>query len=436
MSAVPPLDAVLSEPMIFLSAAQRQVVQRYQHLAALADRLPCWVPARTVADALGFDHSGIELALRLAGRPYVWATEFENVHSLWRYGEPNILADGKRYACSEDYYQAQKTVPYDDGAWCARREGVMEVAVQAKLAADPALRTLLLATAPHPLLSLKADRVWGVDPRKGGDNLLARLWERLREELLHRGGGGRGSDAPARVAATGDGPLATMANGLPATTADGPPVLVAPGDEDAHALLCARVLPHLPPLVQQQIATGLRDREVALARVVGRDAHVPAGHVLVHGAPLPLAELHALAAAGGLDTRLAARPLWREADGAAAAANAADEAGAAHGVLQREVGAVALALGSRAPPVAVRVRYRGREAAEVHVLPTLTGLQLNSKVIAELGLDGGFQHYYLKLNRAPFGARSRVAEHDGWCDGCVVELEDVGEGQAKAIGHT
>ena len=41
------------------------------------------------------------------GRPYLWATEFENVHSLWRYKEPPITIDGRTYRWSEDFYRAQ-----------------------------------------------------------------------------------------------------------------------------------------------------------------------------------------------------------------------------------------------------------------------------------------------------------------------------------------
>ena len=88
----------------------------------------------------------------------MWATEFENVHSLWHYSEPAIVVDGRRHACSEAFYHAQKPVPYDDAAWCARREGVMEVAVRAKLAADPALVALLPPSLPGPLVCAHSTR--------------------------------------------------------------------------------------------------------------------------------------------------------------------------------------------------------------------------------------------------------------------------------------
>ena len=37
--------------------------------------------------------AGIDLALS-RHPPYVWATEFENVHQFWTYDEPQIVADG------------------------------------------------------------------------------------------------------------------------------------------------------------------------------------------------------------------------------------------------------------------------------------------------------------------------------------------------------
>jgi predicted NAD-dependent protein-ADP-ribosyltransferase YbiA (DUF1768 family) len=64
------------------------------------------------------------------------------------------------------------------------REGVMETAVRAKLAADPSLAQLLRVTRSHPLLSLKGDTVWGFCPvERTGQNLLARVWMRVRAGL-------------------------------------------------------------------------------------------------------------------------------------------------------------------------------------------------------------------------------------------------------------
>jgi len=87
------------------------------------------------------------------------------VHLLWSFAEPGIEVDGSGYSNSENYYHSQKPNPFTDEAWDPVKEAVMERGVQAKLAADRDrggdLQELLVATHPWPLLSLKADRVWG-----------------------------------------------------------------------------------------------------------------------------------------------------------------------------------------------------------------------------------------------------------------------------------
>jgi predicted NAD-dependent protein-ADP-ribosyltransferase YbiA (DUF1768 family) len=173
----------LSEPLIFLSAAQAPVCSRYAELADLP--LPCWAPQRLVAAALGHSDAGMRAAVAsLGGTNYVWATELENVHSLWSYEEPAIVVGGEKYPCSEAFYHSRKPHPFSDDVWDQQKEGVMETAVRAKLAADPSLVELLRATESHPLLSLKGDTVWGFCPvEQGGENLLARIWMRVRAEL-------------------------------------------------------------------------------------------------------------------------------------------------------------------------------------------------------------------------------------------------------------
>ncbi|MCA9656751.1 MAG: NADAR family protein [Myxococcales bacterium] len=175
-----PLPA--GQPYVYLSRAQASALRGpARGLAAYLPHLPCWVPQRRVADALGFDHSGIERCLeRGGGAPYLWATELENVHSLWRYDEPALTIDGRVYADSEAYYHAQKPRPFDAARWEAARVGVMRRALAHKLAARPALGGLLRSTHPHPLLALKEDAFWGVRRDGVGENMLARLWMELR----------------------------------------------------------------------------------------------------------------------------------------------------------------------------------------------------------------------------------------------------------------
>ena len=67
-------------------------------LRVYAGQLPCWVPQRVVASAFGYDAAGIDLALQGGygqDRPYLWATEFENVHTNWDFREPSVTVSGK-----------------------------------------------------------------------------------------------------------------------------------------------------------------------------------------------------------------------------------------------------------------------------------------------------------------------------------------------------
>ena len=167
--------------MLFLSAQQRDVIAARPGLShALAHlSLPAWVPQRVVARALGHSPEGVERALtHLGGRPYCWATEFENVHALWRYDEPPLVVDGAQHECSEAYFHSQKPQPFDAEEWAGRRDDVMRTALRAKLRADPGLATLLRTTRGVPLLALKQDMYWGkniTNPSEGRAMLGHRL---------------------------------------------------------------------------------------------------------------------------------------------------------------------------------------------------------------------------------------------------------------------
>eukprot|EP00931_Biecheleriopsis_adriatica_P120381 TRINITY_DN95501_c0_g1_i1.p1 TRINITY_DN95501_c0_g1~~TRINITY_DN95501_c0_g1_i1.p1 ORF type:complete len:215 (+),score=32.13 TRINITY_DN95501_c0_g1_i1:40-645(+) len=180
-----------NEPYYYLSVRQRSICEENPVLSNYALHLPCWVPHRKIADALGHSHSGIEAALRmLRGQPYVWATEFENVHTFWNYEEPSFTVDGRTYNGSEDFFHKQKPSPFDKDLWdgtrgpgSGKRDEVMRTAVRMKFD-DPELRELLVASHPHPLLSIKSDEYWGVDPQGCGHNMLAKLLMELRSELV------------------------------------------------------------------------------------------------------------------------------------------------------------------------------------------------------------------------------------------------------------
>jgi len=181
--ALPVDPGPIREAMIFLSRAQQPIINKDPVLRDL--QLPCWVPHRMIAAALKKPMSGIERAEGFVGGPYLWATEFENVHDMWSYEEPEVYDDnGVKHRCSEEFYHSQKPRPFDAIAWRgAPQVAAMDRAVRAKLKADPELRTLLLATHNYPLVSIKGDEVWGFDPVHGGKNLLAEVWVKIRSEL-------------------------------------------------------------------------------------------------------------------------------------------------------------------------------------------------------------------------------------------------------------
>ncbi len=159
---------------------------RYHELKDLA--LPGWVRLSLVAGALEHGTGGMQKALEYTeGEPWVWATEFENVHETWKFAEPRLTIGGKEYKDSEAYFQSQKPVPFDAAVWDARRVGVMRTALAAKFAASGEARAVLVASHPHRLLSIKRDRFWGFDAELGGQNMLAVLLTELREGYVLAG---------------------------------------------------------------------------------------------------------------------------------------------------------------------------------------------------------------------------------------------------------
>lgn len=187
---------VIPEAMVYLSEMQKPVCRRKPGLAKLADALPGWVPQRVVAKAFNHSLQGLKKAREyLKGRPHVWATEFENVHDTWKFQEPeldipNIKGKGRWVGTNpEEYYQSQKQFFMSNGTldverWNEYRMGIIGTVVAAKLDKSEKVRTLLEATGSHPLLSIKSDQYWGFDPKKGGKNKLAKIYDLHREMSL------------------------------------------------------------------------------------------------------------------------------------------------------------------------------------------------------------------------------------------------------------
>ena len=179
---------VLDEPRIYLSAAQAGVCANYPTLSHLV--LPGWVKLSLVSDALGFGQVGINLALQHTKQePWLWATEFENVHTTWSFAEPSITISGQQYADSEAYYKAeQRKLPISAAnqvIWDAKKVEVMTRAVTAKFQKSEDARQLLISTHPFPLLSIKPDEFWGFDARNGGRNMLAQILMDLRQKYVN-----------------------------------------------------------------------------------------------------------------------------------------------------------------------------------------------------------------------------------------------------------
>ena len=110
LRVLPPPGTPLPEPYVYLSAAQGPVIERREGAEGLLPYvalLPGWVPHREVGAALGFGTDAIDAAEERFG-PYVWASEFENVHSTWHFVEPPFAYRGVTFRGSEQLFQLCK----------------------------------------------------------------------------------------------------------------------------------------------------------------------------------------------------------------------------------------------------------------------------------------------------------------------------------------
>ena len=189
MQCVKELPDTLPTSYVYLSTLQEEVIndRELELLYDCISSLPCWVPHRRIANALGLPHTQIEAAEQRFGR-YVWATELENVHSMWRFQEPQLMIHDKKWKSSEKYFNGQKPKPFNKDLWNAWRDDVMRVAVCAKYDASAEVRRVLGATKNHPLVAIKKDSYWGFDADDVDSvNMLPALWVGLREVI--QGGG-------------------------------------------------------------------------------------------------------------------------------------------------------------------------------------------------------------------------------------------------------
>lgn len=172
--------------------------------------LPGWFPHRDVATAMGHDHLAIEAAEKAIGGRYRWATEFENVHSVWHFREKGFEYADLHWNGSEQLFQCLKwgaqfekhkeefckltdveafamgrtveIVHADEWDRVGRVEA-MKLALFLKFVADKHLRDLLLSSGNDRLVSIKGDHYWGIGFDGTGQNKLGELLEALRSEI-------------------------------------------------------------------------------------------------------------------------------------------------------------------------------------------------------------------------------------------------------------
>ena len=184
-------ELYMEEPMIWVNKDQYEIVKGTENSRmrnSVAENLPTWIPAQYIANYFGYSRSGITKAVHHFKGPYMWATEFENCHSTWKYTEMPIWVDGVEYECSESYYQTHKP-HYSDMSQNARdkrmiimKKGVWEKFIHAENSDD--LLNLLVSTYPHNLVAVKRDAFWGFDPEHGGENQLANILMEIRSEAI------------------------------------------------------------------------------------------------------------------------------------------------------------------------------------------------------------------------------------------------------------
>ena len=199
--------------MYYISKCSEKTItkRRLKGLYEYLGTTPVWVPHREVAKALGHGDGAINAVVGVHG-PYVWATEFENVHALWDFTEPGFSYDGVYFKGPEQLYQLQKlggprSVAFQTNRrksanataigsytmgqnvalrrdWSATvKDDAMRRALFYKFIKNDELWDLLTSTAPHPLISIKDDNYWGIGLDGTGDNRLPMLLMDLRSRF-------------------------------------------------------------------------------------------------------------------------------------------------------------------------------------------------------------------------------------------------------------
>ena len=89
-----------------------------------------------------------------------------------------------------------------------------------------------------------------------------------------------------------------------------------------------------------------------------------------------------------------------------------------------------------APPVIRATVTYGDQCCSVDAVPSMTGLQLKSLILATLQLDMGFGDCFLTCHGRTFPSRGAVSTVVEFVDGAALDLVRRGEGEAKHVGET
>ena len=208
-----------------------------------------------------------------------------------------------------------------------------------------------------------------------------------------------------------------------------PAAMTFNGDSASLIVFIKLLRPLLPPVLQQD--ERVWEDYVAVHITTQDSTDIPiAPYVVIHGLEYDLAALADFTVLQEALEGGAAVALWGDAT--------TRESGSGHAVVSAGVARVEELLSSNRPLVRVAAVYKGdieTLTCNVYLLPTLTGLQMKSAVISALGLEGGFQDFYLRADDLPFGSRTAIEEHTSYKEGMKLILTDVGDGP-KAVGHT
>jgi hypothetical protein len=90
-------QVVLTEPYFYLNEEAAAIVEEWGE-NDLIGQLPCWIPHKIIAMKL-FGANGPQTVAQAQNHfgPYVWATEFSNVHITFPFSEPHIIVDEEEF---------------------------------------------------------------------------------------------------------------------------------------------------------------------------------------------------------------------------------------------------------------------------------------------------------------------------------------------------